>query len=78
MDKKSSKSRQAAAQEFMSALHDLEIVLQSEGDVDSAIAPPVPSLPSDSPSVVPPVEQLLDEAVKDIENFMAEHPPDVS
>jgi hypothetical protein len=70
MSKDPLKSRDVAAQEFMSALQDLEVVLTEEiveGEAPSTqVSPP--------PSDTPPVDTLLDEAVKDIEQFMAELP----
>lgn len=83
MNHQPQESRRKAAQKFMNSLAELETVLQSENaweEPDEAVAPRAQSAKKGA-SVAPSVHrtdlsQLMEEALQDIEQFMAEPPTD--
>ncbi|MBF2037295.1 MAG: hypothetical protein IGR92_17890 [Leptolyngbyaceae cyanobacterium T60_A2020_046] len=88
MDKKQKQHRQQAAHQFIQSLNELGTVLQPdpEGNEPSSAAiengsSPEPSQPHPSPphpSSSPTWESALDEAAKDIEQFMSDVNSDVN
>lgn len=82
MDQKQQKSRQTATQKFMHSLYELETVLQSEEDQNAAASerrqggnrPATPAAETCSDRHDSNFNRLLDDAVQDIEQFMAEPP----
>ena len=69
MEQEHSRSRRIAARKFMSSLDDLDSVFRQQEDESF---PEVSQPPAKDFSTAP--EQQLEDAVKDIEQFMAERP----
>lgn len=78
MDKKQQVNRRSATHQFISSLDELRVVLESDdsGDGDSPqpeCGPGLPILPEPRLTGEKDLEALLDDAVQDIEQFMADH-----